>query len=104
MSEAPLLPRLLLVDDEPNIIEGITRRLRRDYQIFSAGDGAQALKLLEHEGEMHIIVSDMRMPVMGGAVLLAATCKLYPDMVRILLTGHTDLDAAISAVNDDQIF
>jgi CheY-like chemotaxis protein len=104
MSEAPLLPRLLLVDDEPNVIEGITRRLRRDYQIFSAGDGAQALKLLEQEGEMHIIVSDMRMPVMSGAALLAATCKLYPDMVRILLTGQTDLDAAISAVNDGQIF
>ena len=98
------LPRLLLVDDEPNVVEGLTRRLRREYQIFFAYDGAQALKVLEQQGEMHIIVSDMRMPVMNGAALLADVCKFYPDMVRILLTGQTDLDAAIAAVNEGQIF
>jgi response regulator RpfG family c-di-GMP phosphodiesterase len=98
------LPRLLLVDDEPNVIEGLSRRLRREYQIFFAHDGAQALKVLEQQGEMHILVSDMRMPVMNGAALLADVCKTYPDMVRILLTGQTDLEAAIAAVNEGQIF
>jgi DNA-binding response OmpR family regulator len=101
---AAALPRLLLVDDEPNVIEGIARRLRREFQIFSAFDGAHALKVLAQEGEMHIIVSDMRMPIMNGAALLAETCKLYPEMVRLLLTGQTDLQAAISAINDGQIF
>jgi response regulator RpfG family c-di-GMP phosphodiesterase len=98
------LPRLLLVDDEPQVIDGIVRRLRREYQIFSALDGVQALKLLEHEGEMHIIVSDMRMPIMDGAALLTEARKQYPDMIRILLTGQADLASAVSAVNDGQIF
>jgi response regulator RpfG family c-di-GMP phosphodiesterase len=97
-------PRLLLVDDEPNVIEGITRRLYRDYEIYAASDGLQALKVLAQEGEMHIIISDMRMPMMNGAALLAETCKLYPNMVRLLLTGQTDLTAAIAAVNEGQIF
>jgi DNA-binding response OmpR family regulator len=102
MTEA--LPRLLLVDDEPNVIEGLTRRLRREYQIYCAHDGAQALRVLEEQGEMHVIVTDMRMPIMNGAALLADVCKLYPDMVRILLTGQTDLEPAIAAVNEGQIF
>lgn len=98
------LPRLLLVDDEPNVIEGLTRRLRRDYQIFSAHDGSQALRLLEQEGEMEIIISDMRMPNMNGAQLLSEVRRWYPDMVRILLTGQADLESAIQAVNEGQIF
>mgnify|MGYP003546810637 CR=1 FL=1 len=98
------LPRLLLVDDEPAIIEGIVRRFRREYEFFSAHDGVQALKVLEQHGEMDIIITDMRMPVMDGATLLAQVASLYPDMVRILLTGHTDLTAAIDAVNEGNIF
>jgi CheY-like chemotaxis protein len=100
----PPLPRVLLVDDEPNVIEGLTRRLRRDYQIFSAQDGAQALRLLEQEGEMDVIVSDMRMPNMNGAQLLSEVRRWYPDMIRILLTGQADLESAIQAVNEGQIF
>lgn len=95
---------MLLVDDEPNVIEGLTRRLRRDFQIFSAGDGAQALRLLEQEGEMDVIISDMRMPNMNGAQLLAEVRRFYPDMIRILLTGQADLESAIQAVNEGQIF
>jgi response regulator RpfG family c-di-GMP phosphodiesterase len=102
VSEA--LPRLLLVDDEPSVISAITRRLRGEYEAFSANDGAQALRVLEHAGEMDIIISDMRMPGMSGAALLADTCKIYPDMVRILLTGQTDFESAIAAVNEGQIF
>ncbi|HEX4352140.1 MAG TPA: response regulator, partial [Polyangiales bacterium] len=98
------LPRVLLVDDEPNVIEGIIRRLRREFEFFEAYDGAQALALLEREKPMHIIVSDMRMPGMNGAHLLAEACKRYPDMVRMLLTGQSDLDSAIAAINDGQIF
>jgi CheY-like chemotaxis protein len=98
------LPRVLLVDDEPNIIEGIARRLRHEYQVFSANDGAAALKVLELEGEMHIIVSDMRMPIMNGAALLADVAQIYPDMVRILLTGQADVTSAVAAVNEGQVF
>jgi DNA-binding response OmpR family regulator len=104
MTDPESLPRLLLVDDEPNVIDGLRRRLRTEYEVFAANDGASALRLLEQQGEMHVIVSDMRMPGMNGAALLSETCKLYPDMVRILLTGQTDLQLAIAAVNEGQIF
>lgn len=98
------LPRLLLVDDEPNLIAGISRRLRTEYEIFSANSAAEALRVLEQQGAMNVIMSDMRMPVMSGAALLAETCKLYPDMVRMLLTGQADVESAIMAVNEGQIF
>lgn len=98
------VPRLLLVDDEPQVIEGISRRLRREFQIFAAHDGAEALQVLKAHGEMHVIVSDMRMPVMDGAALLAEARNVYPDMIRILLTGHADLPSAVAAVNDGQVF
>jgi response regulator RpfG family c-di-GMP phosphodiesterase len=98
------LPRLLLVDDEPGILESMARRLRREFEIHCANDGAQALRVLEQQGEMHIMLTDMRMPIMNGAVLLAQACELYPDMVRMLLTGQADLQSAISAVNDGQVF
>jgi CheY-like chemotaxis protein len=104
MTAAAALPRLLLVDDEINVIDGLRRRLQLDYQIFSATDGPSALRLLENEGEMHVIMSDMRMPGMTGATLLAQTCQLYPDMVRMLLTGYSDLESAIKAINEGQIF
>ena len=98
------LPRILLVDDEPNVIEGLTRRLRREYELHFAYDGIEALKVLERHGDMHVIVSDMRMPNMNGAQLLAQVCERHPDTVRILLTGQTDLNSAIAAVNEGQIF
>ncbi|MEY4580386.1 MAG: hypothetical protein RL701_5089 [Pseudomonadota bacterium] len=98
------LPRLLIVDDEPGILESMARRLRREYEIHCASDGAQALTLLEQQGEMHILLTDMRMPVMNGAALLAQACELYPDMVRVLLTGQADLPSAMSAVNDGRVF
>ena len=104
MSASASLPRILLVDDEPNVIDGLRRRLRTEYEVFSANDGASALKLLEQSGELHVIVSDMRMPGMNGAALLAETYRQYPDMVRMLLTGHTDLESAIAAINEGQIF
>jgi ActR/RegA family two-component response regulator len=98
------LPRLLLVDDDSNVLEGLKRRLQLEYQTFTANDGAAALRLLEQQGEMHVVISDMRMPGMNGAALLAQTSQLYPDMVRMLLTGYSDLESAISAINDGQIF
>jgi DNA-binding response OmpR family regulator len=104
MTAPESLPRILLVDDEPNVVDGLRRRLRSEYEVFAANDGASALRLLEQQGEMQVIVSDMRMPGMNGAALLSETCKLYPDMVRMLLTGQTDLQSAITAVNEGQIF
>jgi CheY-like chemotaxis protein len=98
------LPSILCVDDEPRIVDGIALHLRRDYRVLTANGGHSALQLLKEKGAPAVIVSDMRMPGMDGAVLLKHVKHLYPETTRILLTGETGRDAAIAAVNDGQIF
>jgi CheY-like chemotaxis protein len=98
------LPSILCVDDEPRVVDGLALHLRRDYQVFTAHGGQSALQLLKEKGPTAVIVSDMRMPGMDGAVLLKHVKNLYPDTARILLTGEPGRDAAIAAVNEGQIF
>ena len=98
------LPSILCVDDEPRIVDSLALHLRRDYQVFTANGGNSALQLLKEKGAPAVIVSDMRMPVMDGATLLKQVRQLYPETTRILLTGEPGRDAAISAVNEGQIF
>jgi len=95
---------ILCVDDEPHVLEGLRLHLRRRFDVWMATSGPAALELLEERGPPHIVVSDMRMPGMDGATLLREIRRRHPDVVRLLLTGHTGLDAAISAVNEGGIF
>jgi response regulator RpfG family c-di-GMP phosphodiesterase len=98
-------PRVLCVDDEPNILEGLAVNLGRHYRVMTAPNGQKALEVLRESPEpVSIIISDMRMPVMDGAAFLSRARHLAPDAVRILLTGHSDIDSAIAAINDGQIF
>jgi response regulator RpfG family c-di-GMP phosphodiesterase len=97
-------PKVLCVDDEPNILEGLKRQLRRKFDVETAPSGALALSLLEAQGPFAVLISDMRMPQMDGAQLLAAARVRFPDTVRILLTGYSEVDAAIRAVNDGHVF
>ena len=97
-------PRILCVDDEPRILEGIALNLRKEYEVHSANSGEEALKKLRELKKVSVIVSDMRMPGMDGAALLSQVMVLYPDITRILLTGETGRDAAVSAVNRGNIF
>jgi len=94
---------ILLVDDEVAILDGLRRQLRRKFQVHTANGGAEALELLQTE-PVTVVVSDMRMPQMDGATFLSRVRALYPDVVRILLTGQTDTQAAITAVNEGQIY
>ena len=98
------LPSILCVDDEPRIVDSLALHLRRDYQVLAANGGTSALQILKEKGAPAVIVSDMRMPGMDGATLLKHVKQLYPETTRILLTGETGRDAAISAVNEGQIF
>ena len=98
------LPSILCVDDEPRVVDGLALHLRRDYQVLTAHGGQSALQLLKEKGAPAVIVSDMRMPGMDGAALLKHVKNLYPETTRILLTGETGRDAAVSAVNEGQIF
>jgi response regulator RpfG family c-di-GMP phosphodiesterase len=98
------LPRILCVDDEIRVVEGLAAHLRRNYQVLTANGGSGALQILKEQGAPCVIVSDMRMPGMDGATLLKHVKQLYPETTRILLTGETGRDAAIAAVNEGQIF
>ncbi len=97
-------PRILCVDDEPQVLEGLELHLRRSYEVDKATSGAEALQRIEQAPGYAIIMSDMRMPGMDGATFLARCCVVAPDAVRLLLTGQADLEAAIHAINEGRIF
>ncbi len=97
-------PRLLCVDDDPNVLEGLQLHLERLYRMSTATSGAGGLELLDKEGPCAIVVSDMRMPHMDGATFLGKVRERFPDTVRMLLTGYADIEAAMAAVNEGQIF
>lgn len=96
--------RILCVDDEPQVLEGLTLNLSRRYEVLTATSGPAGLNVLAAEAGIAVIISDMRMPEMDGASFLSKTRQAAPDAVRILLTGHADMFSAISAVNEGQIF
>lgn len=96
--------RVLLVDDEPNVLRALRRSLRgHGFEIHTVPSGAEALALLERQ-PMDAIVCDMRMPGMNGAEMLASSIRLAPDAVRVLLTGYSDIESAVKAVNQGEIF
>jgi len=98
-------PRVLCVDDEPLVLEGLKDVLCRSFTVTVATSGAEGLEILRREPEAFaIVISDMRMPVMGGAAFLRTARTIAPDAVRLLLTGHADLQAAIAAVNGARLF
>jgi len=95
---------LLLVDDEENILSALTRALRRDgYTILRATGGAAGLELLANH-PVGVIISDQRMPEMTGVEFLSHAKALYPDTVRIVLSGYTDLNSVADSVNRGAIF
>jgi DNA-binding NtrC family response regulator len=89
---------VLFVDDEPNALEAFERQLRKRFSIRTAESAREALKILEKYGPCAVIVSDMRMPGMDGIQLLSRVKDLYPDTVRIMLTGNADQETAIGSV------
>jgi len=96
--------KILFVDDEQNVLQSIQRQLRKRFEMEIAEGPEEALRILKEQGPFAVIVSDMRMPHMTGVELLAQTKDLYPDMVRLMLTGNADQETAMEAVNTGQIF
>jgi response regulator RpfG family c-di-GMP phosphodiesterase len=98
-------PWLLCVDDEPQILESLHDTLYRHFDVKSATSGPEGLaQLAEDPDRFSVVMSDMRMPVMSGAVFLREARLVAPDATRILLTGYADVDAAVHAVNEGQLF
>lgn len=104
MSEAAEEFRILCVDDEPRVLDGMRRTLGMNFEVKTAEGGAQALAMLTGPQRFAVTISDMRMPGMDGAAYLEQAAEKDPDMVRMLLTGQSDMQAAIRAINHGRIF
>lgn len=95
---------LLLLDDEENILRALARVLRRDgYLILTATKAADAFELLAKH-HVQVILSDQRMPEMSGTEFLSKVKDLYPETVRIILSGYTDLKSVTDAINEGAIY
>jgi diguanylate cyclase (GGDEF)-like protein len=95
--------RILCVDDEPQVLEGLRLQLGRRYQVLTALSAADGLAILARDTGIAAIVADMRMPCMDGATFLARARMVAPAAGRILLTGYGELQAAIAAVDEAQV-
>lgn len=98
------LPRVLFVDDNLNLLNGVKRVLRKQMDIVTAEGGAAALQHLEKDGSFDVLISDQNMPNMKGDALLSEVAKKWPMTVRIMLTGNDDQTTAAAAVNSGQVF
>ena len=94
---------LLIVDDEPNVCDSVHDLLRREFRVLKANCAEDGYRLMQDE-EIHIIMSDQRMPKISGVELLAKVKSRYPQAVRMLFTGYADLDSVIAAINQGHIF
>jgi signal transduction histidine kinase len=103
-AELALRPRVLFVDDEPQILAALRDGLRRRFDVTTALGGEEGLRALSEEGQFAVVVSDFAMPGMNGAQFLSRVRQVAPDAVRVLLTGQAGFDGAVAAVNEGNIF
>ena len=96
--------KILCVDDDPNILQGYKRTLRNHFEIHTAEGGELGLTMIATKGPFAVIVSDMRMPGMDGVQFLSRVREIAPLSVRIMLTGNSDQQTALDAVNEGNIF
>jgi CheY-like chemotaxis protein len=104
VTDAPPLPKILVVDDEERVLAGMRVVLRKSFTVVMETSPVAALRRVEAGEEFAVVVSDMRMPEMNGSQLLAKIRAAAPDTVRMLLTGFAEVDAAVAAINDGQVF
>ena len=95
--------KIMIVDDEPVNLRTLERVFRQIYHVVTAESGAEALSLLEQH-DVALMISDQRMPEMTGIELMKRTVSLRPQMVKILLTGYTDVSALIEALNSGLVY
>lgn len=96
--------KLLVVDDEPDNLDLLYRTFYREFKVLRAENGPTALDILEKEGDVAVIISDQRMPMMSGTEFLSLTATKYPDIIRIILTGYTDVEDLVEAINSGKVF
>lgn len=96
-------PGVLYVDDEINNLNSFKAAFRRDFNIFTAQSAKEGQKVLKAE-EIGVIITDQRMPVVTGIEFLESIIPIYPDTIRILLTGFSDINAVMDAINRGQVY
>jgi response regulator RpfG family c-di-GMP phosphodiesterase len=94
---------LLIIDDEPNVCDSVHDLLRREFRVLKANSAQEGYRIMQEE-EVHIVMSDQRMPQITGVELLARVKSKYPQAVRMLFTGYADLESIIAAINQGHIF
>src|SRR5690348_2092879 len=94
---------LLIIDDEPNVCDSVHDLLRREFRVLKAHSAEEGYRLMQEE-EVHIVMSDQRMPQITGVELLAKVKSKYPQAVRMLFTGYADLESIIAAINQGHIY
>jgi len=94
---------LLIVDDEPNVCDSVHDLLRREFHVLKAHSAKEGCRLMQQE-EVHIVMSDQRMPQISGVELLTKVKARYPQAIRMLFTGYADLESVIAAINQGHIF
>jgi DNA-binding NtrC family response regulator len=94
---------ILLVDDEPEILFSLKGLLRREFDLYTAESGQQALEILRQH-RIHVIMTDQRMPEMTGVELMGHVKTEYPDAVRMIFTGYADIKAVVEAINTGGLF
>ena len=99
-------PRILCVDDEPEVLRGLEMHLRSRFDVITANGGLEALQYLWElgAGSFAAVLSDMRMPGMDGSTLLSHVRRMSPDTTRVMLTGYSEMRSAIAAINDGNVF
>lgn len=95
--------KIIVVDDEPANLRVLERLFRRDYEVITAESGEEALRLLgQHDAAL--VITDQRMPGMTGVELLKHTATIRPHMVRLILTGYTDVGTLVEAINSGLVY
>ena len=94
---------ILCVDDEVDNVDALERLFRKKFKVFKATSGPEAISILD-ENPVTVIISDQRMPEMTGVEFLSRSLKIQPNTIRILLTGYTDIDSVIDAINSGQVY
>ena len=94
---------LLIVDDEPNVCDSVHDLLRREFRVLKAHSAQEGFRLMQEE-EVHIVMSDQRMPQISGVELLTGVKARHPQAIRMLFTGFAELESVIAAVNQGHIF
>ena len=96
--------KLICIDDEVFILEALKRMLRKEFEVLTATNAFEAYEIIKNEGEVGVAIVDQRMPEVSGVEVLEYLTQNHPEIVKIVLTGYTDMSALVDSINKGQVF